>query len=400
MITTTIKPEVAISQLVDELESVSPESVDITHAPGRVLAEPVRTDRDSPPHDVSSMDGYAVRLADIQSGQIPVAGEVITGQAPPALPPGCAMRIFTGGCVPAEADVVIKREDTEEHPDHIELTIARDLISKNLNIRRQGENQTKGATVIKPGCAMTPAVSTALASFGIAQPILYRRVRLSLLITGNELQSIESTPEPWQIRDSNGPALANLFGSLPWIEIVTTVRCMDDEIDLTTQLDEQLATCDAVIITGGVSMGDYDFVPDAIKASGCSIKFHRLPMRPGKPLLGAVGPKGQVVMGLPGNPVSVMVTARRFASVALRKRAGFADPDPLPQQVTLNEHDQKLLNLWWYRPVRLVAPGVAELVSSKGSGDIVSAAQSDGFLQIAPESTDPGPWPYWEWTLK
>ncbi len=160
-----------------------------------------------------------------------------------------------------------------------------------------------------------------------------------------------------------------------------------------------LDACDAVVLTGGVSMGDYDHVPAAVEAVGGRTVFHKLALRPGKPMLGAVGPRGQAILGLPGNPVSVMVTVRRLGIAALRRLAGFAKVDPPLPMVSLQEASTKPLHLWWYRPVRLLADGKAELVHSMGSGDLVSAARSDGFIELPPHAQGEGPWPFYTWAL-
>ena len=146
-------------------------------------------------------------------------------------------------------------------------------------------------------------------------------------------------------------------------------------------------------------MGHHDCVPKAIERAGATRVFHRLPQRPGKPLLGAVGPSGQGVLGLPGNPVSVMVAARRFGAAVLRRLAGFSEPQPAVPMVRLREPDGERLALWWHRLVRLVGDGEAELVTSKGSGDLVSAARSDGFVVMPPDGVGEGPWPYYDWAV-
>ncbi|MEX0886389.1 MAG: molybdopterin molybdotransferase MoeA [Phycisphaeraceae bacterium] len=401
MTTTTAPqtPAAALAALLDRLEPVNTETLAAHAAAGRVLAEPVRADRDSPAHDVSAMDGYAVRLADFAATQLPIAGEVITGSDPPAMPRAAALRIFTGGCVPAGADAVIRREDVDERPGHIRLRVPADTIRRGQNIRRRGENLTAGATVLDAGNPVHPAAAAALATFGHARPLVHRRVRLAALITGDELLPPTAAPEPWQLRDSNGPALHAMFAHLPWIDWQGAIHVRDALDKLTTAVRDRLASCDALLLTGGVSMGDHDHVPAAVRASGGEVIFHKLPIRPGKPLLAAVGPQGQAILGLPGNPVSVMVTARRFAAAALRQRAGFASADPPRPVVRLVDADDKTIPLWWHRPVRMTAPGEAELVATMGSGDVASTARSDGFIELPPDTAGKGPWPCWPWSV-
>lgn len=391
-------PHEALAALLARLNPVAAERLPLERAAGRVLAEPVRADRPSPACDVSAMDGYAVRLADLALGKLPVAGEVVIGQAPPRLPPGQAVRIFTGGAVPTEAEAVIPRENITESLAAITLPAGLSL-QPGANIRRAGENLLAGETVIEVGQAITPAVVAALATFGQVEPLVYRPVRVSVLTTGDEVLPPSAAPSPWQLRDSNGPFLRGLLGGLPWVDLLHVQQVRDDPTALQHALGQALGDSDAVLLTGGVSMGDHDHVPDAVRQAGSEVVFHKLAIRPGKPMLGAVGPAGQAILGLPGNPVSVMVTARRFAVPALRKLAGYAVPETLAATVELTNPDDKVLGLWWYRPVRLISVGQVECVPSKGSGDVVSAARSDGVIEMPPQATDRGPWPFYPWTL-
>ncbi len=384
--------------LLSRLTPVAAESVALPRASGRVLAGAVASDRPSPPCDVSAMDGYAVRLADLPPGRLRVAGQTAIGHPPAALPPAATLKIFTGAAVPAEAEAVIRREDVHEEADAITFD-KRLAVRPGQNIRRCGENAPAGAVVAEAGRSLTPAGVGALAAFGTAEVAVYRRPRVAILVTGDELLPVDAVPEPWQIRDSNGPVLRSLLGGIPWIELSSPRHVADQPALLNEALRTALARADAVILTGGVSMGDHDYVPDAVRCAGGDVVFHKVALRPGKPMLGAVGPQGQAILGLPGNPVSVMVTARRWAAAALRKRGGFAQPDPAPSAIEIINADARRVPLWWYRPVRRVGTSRAELVATMGSGDLVSAARSDGFIELPPDATGSGPWPYYSWSM-
>jgi molybdopterin molybdotransferase len=386
-------PEEMLRRMAQRLEVVATEQVALQDAGGRVLAEAVRSDRDSPACDVSAMDGYAVRLADLRRGEVRVAGEVLIGQAPPGLPEGAALRIMTGGPVPAGAEVVIKREAVEEHPHRIVLRAGSEPPVPGQSIRRRGENLAAGEVVLEPGVVLTPPRIGALATFGFPWVRAYRRVRVGIITTGNELLEPDATAQPWQIRDSNGPALSAMFGACPWMEIVDQMRTQDRPEELRRALDALLERVDAVLLTGGVSMGDYDYVPSVVREAGAEVVFHKLPIRPGRPMLGAIGPRGQAVFGLPGNPVSVLVTARRFAMIGLKRRSGVVDAGT-PRQLRIDRSDGHALGLWWYR---LVKDG--ELMPTRGSGDIVSAARSEGFVEIPPDTDAAGSWPYFSWNI-
>ena len=389
----------AIAAMVARTQPVGSESVPLHAAADRVLAAALITDRPSPACDVSAMDGYGLRLADRHRDPLPVAAEVGIGHAPPDMPPHAAVRIFTGGPVPSGCEAVIPREHVHELPDAIR--IPSDLaINPGQHIRRRGENSAADQSVVDAGSPITPTVAAALAAVGCAQPAVHRRVRLAVIVTGNEVHDIAAAVDPWQLRDSNGPALQTLFAPLPWIDLLDITHVSDDPSALRRAVAGALDRCDAMLLTGGVSMGDYDFVPRVLTELGADTVFHKLPIRPGKPILAAITPAGQPVLGLPGNPVSVMTTARRIAAPILRRLAGFALPDSPPLHVVVANPDTQQLPLRWSRPARLVAPGTVELLPSRGSGDIIAAARSDGFVELPPQQHGPGPWPFYPWTLQ
>ena len=390
-------PQRAVEALCDAISPVQTERVALDRAIGVALAEPLRTDRPSPSADVSAMDGYAVSLgaSPLRGGtDVPIAFEVRIGQDPGDLPAGECARIVTGAAIPRGADAVIKREDTEESPESITVRDGIEIAS-GAHIRRSGENAPAGALIVEAGSEITPPVAAALAACGVAKPLVHRPLRLAVLVTGDELRPLGESITEYQLRDSNGPTLLALFGSKPWINAIERAQAPDDLPAIRDALASMLAGADAAIITGGVSMGDHDHVPGAVATLGAEILFHKLPQRPGRPMLGAVL-DGKPICALPGNPVSVMVTARRIALPTLRRLAGFGR-DPAPPSVTLDNDDGRTLRLWWHRPVRLAGAGRAALVANQGSGDIPGVAASDGFVEIPPGASGAGPWPYRAW---
>lgn len=388
-------PRTTVGRLVERLVPVTTENVPLDQCGGRVLAAAASSDRPSPAVDVTAMDGYAVRVADAL-GELTVSAEVAIGRAPPPLTPGTAVRVFTGAAIPEGAEAVVKREDVAERQSSI--VIGSDVtVEPGQHIRRAGENLASGVEVFGPGVEVDATIAAALATFGIHQPTVYRRVRLGTIATGDEVLAPSADPTPWQLRDSNTAAVTTLFGSRTWVDIVTSERRVDNRELLAKTLGEALERCDAVFVSGGVSMGDYDFVPKVVSDVGGEIVFHRLPQRPGGPLLGAIGPAGQAIVGLPGNPVSVMVTARRWGLLALRRLAGIAEVETTVPAVRVGNDDGTSLDLWWHRLVTLAADGTARLVPTMGSGDLVSAARSDGFVVVPPGETGPGPWPFYGW---
>ncbi len=372
--------EAAIAKLAEKLAVVSSERVAIDHIHGRILAEDVLADRDSPPLDVSAMDGFAVRIGDLSTSSLPVQATTAAGTAPLSLLAGQAIRIFTGAPVPAEADCVVRREDTVESEQLVEFTVPPSSLLVGQNIRRQGENSRRGTVVLPAGTRMDAATIGAVASFGPREVPVHRKVRVAILNTGDELAEPGSAVADWQIRDSNGPTLAAWLATMPWVEVVARLRIDDSLAAVREALRLRLVDCDAILLTGGVSMGDTDFVPAAIDALGGETVFHRLPIRPGKPILGA-NLDGKLLLGLPGNPVSVAVTSRVFGTPLLHKLSGSLITPPRPL-VTLAEVDDKRLDLTWYRLVHIDPEGQIRLVSSQGSGDVVSLSHSTGFVEI------------------
>ena len=394
------EPHEALAELLAALSPVAPQTVPLAEAVGCVLAEPALADRDNPPADVSAMDGYAVRCSDLSDGvTLPVAGEVLMGQDPGTLPAGACMQVFTGGCIPSGADAVIKREDTAESPEAMTLEVAAGEVTEGLNIRFQGENAPAGTEVVAAGTVVQPQTVAALASFGAAEVSVRRGLRVAILTTGDELYDVAATPPKWAIRDSNGPTLEAYLSASPIVSEAKRIRVEDTREGVIAAFTAALETSDVLLVTGGVSMGDHDYVPSALEAVGAKTVYHKLMMRPGKPNLGAVGPAGQAILGLPGNPVSVMTGARVFGAAVLRRLAG-ADPTPAQPKVAVQDAKGKTLHLWWYRPVRLNTDGVAEVLATMGSGDLASVASSDGFVVVPPhEKADAEPRTFYRWTF-
>jgi molybdopterin molybdotransferase len=391
-------PDEAIDRMCGLLQPVSVESIAQHTAMGRVLAERIVTDRPSPPLDVSAMDGFALRLDDLTLEPIIICGTSLAGHAAPELIAGQAVRIFTGAPVPTGADIVLKREDTLEQPQKFEIKVELSSIRKGQNIRSAGENAVVGSEVLAAGVVIEAAHMVALATFAPAELNVFRRVRTAIVNTGDELIEGGAPALPWQIRDSNGPLLEALIRNRAWLQLASRSRVADQADALKSHLAEQLESTDAILLTGGVSMGDTDHVPQVLRELGATIVFHKLPIRPGKPILGAIGPQGQAIIGLPGNPVSVAATALRIAFPVLKHLAGFRDTAPQFTPVELIEPDQKSIPLHWYRPVQFYRSFSSErpqvrLTPNLGSGDVVALSASEAFIEIPlGQATHAGPW--------
>lgn len=391
-------PDDALRALADRLEPTVIEQ-SLQSVCGRILAEEVLADRDSPAADVSAMDGYAIRLSDLQhTGPISVRGESVPGSPPPKMQSGAVTRIFTGAIVPTRAEAVVKREDTEELDGAIRFLEPAMSTLAGEHIRRAGENAQANSSVLSLGTRITAAQRATMANFGCVEVDVYSPVRVSIITTGDEVGIFsEDIPQPWQLRNSNRAALISLLEPIPWITISDVEHCHDDRDSLTELLTRELKDSDAILMTGGVSMGDYDYVPDVVREVGGEVVFHGLPIRPGKPILGAATGDGKLLMGLPGNPVSATIGCQRMALPLLAKLSGQTDWLPACPVVRLEESGDKTIPLHWFRLVRLTADGVAVPVISQGSGDLVSLGQSTGFVELPPGVAGEGPWPYHAW---
>ncbi|QDV75172.1 molybdopterin molybdotransferase MoeA [Botrimarina mediterranea] len=393
-----IEPAAAIELLASRLAPIGTEELATPDATGRVLAREVRLDRDSPACDVSAMDGFAVSAEELTAGVLPIVGECRIGEAPETLPAGSALRIYTGSPVPDGADAVIRLEHVIESEGSITL-IKGKSVRAGEDIRRRGENAAAGSVVLSPGIELTAAAIGAVATVGLTVIPVHRRLRVTVITTGNELAQFgEGELKPWRLRDSNGPALAAMLGAAPWIESVRRMHANDSLDSLKMAISLGLGGSEAVVLTGGVSKGAYDFVPDAVRAEGGDVLFHRLRARPGQPTLGAIA-GGKPIIGLPGNPLAVLTAGRRVLAPLLKRLAGLATFDPPASHVTLNAWSGKPLPLTWWRPVTLTAPGVARLAALQGSGDVCGPAMSDGFIEVPPERADAGPYSYYSWRI-
>ncbi|MDZ4756283.1 MAG: molybdopterin molybdotransferase MoeA [Phycisphaerae bacterium] len=397
----------ALRGLSSEGES---ERVALSCARGRVLSESVRADRDSPAIDVSAMDGFAVRFADIEamSGQLAldVHHEAAIGAPPRTLKAGTAMRIVTGAPVPVGADTVIRYEDVIEDAGAVRLAIAPGRVERGASIRRQGENAAAGSEVMRSGLLINAAMIGALASFGIDRVPVVRRVRVAIITTGDELVPPGAPVHPWQLRDSNGPVLRAMLEARPWIETAPATHVADDPDAIETAVRDAVRSADAVLMTGGVSMGHRDFVPRAVAAIGARTVFHTVAQRPGKPMFAAVFERGEgtartdaavPILGLPGNPLSVMVTARRLALPIVATLAGISQASLSAPARRVGDPDSATIALWWHRLVQECDGGEVALIAGRGSGDLAAAAASSGFIEVPPGGAIGAMMPYYAW---
>lgn len=309
----------------------------LERADGFVLAEPLLAPFDLPRFDNSAMDGFGVHCADLAdaSREQPVAlrcvGVIRAGDGPDtAIQKGKTVRILTGAPVPPGVDAVVMQEWTEETteesdgmPDSLPLIRFFKPVSAGDNIRRQGEEFASGEEVLPSGCAITPPVVGLLATLGHATVTVYRKPHVGLISTGNELVRPGKPLQPGQIYDSNTYALSAALKAAG-IENIRVYRARDERVATRNAFEKALKENDAVISLGGVSVGAFDFVKDVVERLDVRTVFWRIAIKPGKPVyFGMAGRKP--VFGLPGNPVSALVTYCQLVQPALLKMSGVTE---------------------------------------------------------------------------
>jgi molybdopterin molybdotransferase len=349
--------------------------VPLGDADGLVLAQDIRADRDYPPFDKSLMDGYAVRCADVAQTpvELRVIGEIAAGTiAARGVAKGEAFAIMTGAPMPDGADGVVPVEDTQRVGDNLRIAKAS---APDRFITRRGNDIGSGAVVLEGGMKLGPAQLAVAASVGAARVKAFAKPRAAVLSTGDELVAIDQTPGPAQIRNSNSIMLASLLRKL---------GC--DVIDLGIVRDDPAATREALLhgmqhellfVTGGMSMGDYDYVPRTLIELGATLHITKLRIKPGKPFV--FGTKNEhFVFGLPGNPLAGFVCTVRLASRLIARLRGEKAVDQW-RDVKLGESLPPNGPREFYQPV-LLQSGVAKPLKWKGSADVFTLARANALL--------------------
>jgi molybdopterin molybdotransferase len=321
----------SVAQAIQILDAaaVSPRviRVPLDQAHGLRLAQDILADRDYPPFDKSLMDGFAVRSADVTSApvRLPVAGEIPAGAAPPrALRAGEAMAIMTGAPLPSGANAVVPVEDTERRGTEVQITRA---AAAGRFIAARGADCRAGATVLTRGNQLEAAQLAVAASVGAAQVDVFAQPRAAVLSTGNEIVPIDRTPGTAQIRNSNSLMLISLLRRLG-CDVTDRGVVSDDFETIRNAIRSAMEEIDALFITGGMSMGEYDFVPRALQSLGVDLRITKLRIKPGKPFVFGVVPKAaeqggeRFVFGLPGNPVSSFACTLRLCARLLDRMSG------------------------------------------------------------------------------
>ncbi len=360
---------------------VGTETLPIFRALGRVLAADVTAQRANPPYANSAVDGYAVRAAD-WPGAGPFTVPLVPGRSAAGapflgdIPPGHAVRILTGAMVPAGVDTVLLQEDTSANATEIAF---HGPLKPGANIRKAGEDLTKGASALPKGARLRPQDLALLAAIGVSQVTVHTPLRIGVLSTGDEVVNASDPAQPHQIYDANRPMLLAQIAA--WgFQPVDLGLVPDNRAALAARLNQGAQQADMILTSGGASAGDEDHVSALLDQTG-SLNLWRIAMKPGRPL--ALGLwEGTPIFGLPGNPVAAFVCAHIFAKPAARALSGegwqldqgFTVPAAFTKKMKAGRRE--------YLRARLNADGGAEVFASEGSGRISGLSWATGLVDL------------------
>jgi molybdopterin molybdotransferase len=369
--------------ILNSVRNFDAEAITLEQSLGRVLADDVRTNRDLPPYDVSAMDGYALRSADTSPvpATLLITEDIKAGDMPSKIVQrGQCARIMTGAPVPEGADAVIRVEDTQASTENkVQINVA---VKSGNDIRSKGEGMRNGDVVLTTGTEITPGVIGVLATVKCAQVRVYRRPRVAILSTGNELEDMDDPVDQNKIPNSNSYALMAQVQALG-IEPALLGIARDDPAELTEYLQRGLKF-DVLLVSGGTSVGMHDYVRPTIEALGVQMKFWRVAMKPGHPL--AFGTTANTaVFGLPGNPVSSMVCFEQFVAPALRQMMGHARLYRRTISARLTHEVRHRPGRTEFIRVTLAKKEDGYAVTStgaQGSGMLLSMAKADGLMVV------------------
>ena len=382
--TGTLMPvETALQQLLALAEAApirEPHALSLAECDGRVLAQDLVSTLDLPPWPNSAMDGYALRLADWTGEPLVVSQRIFAGTAPEPLAPGTCARIFTGAPVPAGADCVEMQENAVLHADaRVSFT---EPLHLHQNIRPQGQETTVGECVLSAGTRLGPIELGLAASLGRDSLAVVRCVRVAVLSTGDELIEPGLPLSPGQIYNSNRRVLCSWLARMGCE--VLDAGILPDDLEQTRTRLASLGSVDLILSTGGVSVGEADFLGVALREEG-ELALWKLAIKPGKPL--TVGHfRGVPVIGLPGNPASTLVTFALLARPYILRRQGVADVEPLRWEVPVGFEWPKPGNRREYLRGR-IEQGQAIIYRNQSSGVLRSAAWAEGFVEVVEGTT-------------
>lgn len=380
----------ALSLVLNEAHSFGSEHVPLAKSFSRVLAQNINADRDYPPFNRSAMDGFAVQSANYKAkDQYSIVGTIFAGDPPTPhsreITDKEVFKIMTGAAVPPGYDAVVRKEDAVVNGETVAFSAA--TVEPWYNIAQQGEDIKQQSVLELKGQRIDQSTVTLLASLGVSHPVVQKLPRIAIITTGNEIVPIDKKPKPTQIRNSNVFALRCLLARFE-IHDITEIHTSDDKDLLTTALRTALSY-DIVLVTGGVSAGDSDYVPEVLREHEVKQVFHKSAMKPGKPLFFGVRGKTHI-FAIPGNPWSCQVVFKVYVAPFLNKCFGMAPPVQMALPLAFDRYKKDSLQHFF--PVRVVNRdgGLSELqaIGFNGSGDIRAGVGSDGLAVQEPEQKE------------
>lgn len=380
----------ATKRILAAVQPLDTETVPLGVAHGRVLRQTVIAERDQPPFDRVMMDGIAVACSDFATGQrtFEIQSIQAAGDAAQSLQPGKAIEIMTGASLPDGADCVIpiERVTINEAGAHVEANYPAEA---RQFVHAQGSDHAIGTELLTPGAPLSPMNVAILASAGLAAVDVAAQARIRVVSTGNELVQAGKPIEAHQIRLSNGPAIVAMLAEHS-VSGVEHDHLLDEPALLERRIAKHLDVADVLVLSGGVSMGKADYVPDVLKKLGVAVDFHKVSQRPGKPMWFGMGATGQAVFALPGNPVSALVCCHHYVVPALRHMSGLALASP--QFASLTQAVSFKPALTNFLPVRLLSNAAGQVLAipvyTNTSADFTSLSGTDGYVELTLEQSE------------
>lgn len=384
--------------VLNSVKSLPLETVSLAQAYGRILRENIRNDRDQPPFDKALMDGIAIHSSSYEKGmrEFSIETTIAAGDKPYKLKDqNNCVEIMTGAVLPAGCNAVIPSEQVAVEADKASLK-GWTLVKPRQNVRFKGSDGKKGQLLIKEPCRLlTPHIGI-LASVGKSKIKVSAIPRIAIISTGNELVDINKQPKPFQTRLSNSHTLKALVEGSGFGQ-AEIFHYPDNKKVLHKGIGQNLKNFDILILSGGVSMGQFDYVPEVLKELGVTALFHKVAQKPGKPFWFGKNKAGKVVFALPGNPVSTQMCAFRYVIPYLKKAAGIK---PVQEFVSLSQEPEKSGDYTQFIPVKITEKNgmrYAQPISIGGSGDFAALASADGFIEY--DHTSKTLWPYFSWRI-
>jgi len=379
----------ASQTIAESMPAFEVEDVALADASGRILRQSVVAERDQPPFDRVTMDGIAVDYATLASGErhFTIQGTQQAGDPVQTLEDkSYCIEIMTGAVMPISADCVIPVERINVD-DGIAKVEAGYEAKQTQFVHPQGSDHRQGTEVLNSGSVISPMDIAIIASCGLETVSVSKQPVISIISTGNELVAPGDPIEDHQVRLSNGPALVAMLQAQGWCE---HEHLADERELLEKKLATHLSRSTVLILSGGVSMGKADYVPEVLATLGVKLVFHKISQRPGLPMWFGVGPENQAVFALPGNPVSTLVCCRQYVLPALLHASGreprAAETAELSEDFSFNP------KLTCFLPVRLLASAdgklVAQPVPTNTSGDFTSLSGTDGYVELDRETSE------------